>query len=382
MITPSFFVNKIKNCGLDFFCGVPDSLLKSFCACLSDTIPESNHWISANEGSAIGMATGHYLATGSAGVVYMQNSGEGNAINPLVSLADEKVYGIPIFLLIGWRGEPGIKDEPQHVKQGEITLNLLNTLGIEYNVLPSEESEASELIESTISSMYKHSAPYAIIVRKNTFDKYSYQTNILSTNQLTRENAIQTVIDNIEKSGKKSVVVSSTGMISRELYEYRVSKNQDGECDFLTVGSMGHASAIAMGIALAQPNIDVYCFDGDGAILMHMGGLAIWGTAKLKNFKHILFNNGAHDSVGGQPTVGFNVDFCKIANGCGYRNAYRVNSMEQINDFFQNSLTVQDNIFLEIIVKRGARADLGRPKSTPQENKIKFMKYIQKNSTE
>ena len=312
MISPKEFYNYLVEKQIDFFTGVPDSLLKNICSYITDnTIPERNV-IAANEGGAIALATGYNLASDKIPMVYMQNSGIGNAVNPLLSLTDPKVYSIPVLLMIGWRGEPGLKDEPQHIKQGEVTVELLDAMKIPYAVLSDNIEDATKEIDSAISYMNNNQAPYALVVRKNTFEAYELK-NVVKTNfELSRENAVKhvTSLINIE-----DVVVSTTGMISRELFEYRAELKQGHERDFLTVGSMGHASQIALGIAIEKPNRNVYCFDGDGAALMHTGSMGIIGGLSPKNFKHIIFNNGAHDSVGGQPTIAFGVDFEKISSG-------------------------------------------------------------------
>ena len=310
MITPEKFYKALNENSITFFAGVPDSLLKSFCAYLSDHTSLEKNIITANEGGAVALAAGHYLATGQPGLVYMQNSGLGNAVNPLTSLADEKVYSIPLLLLIGWRAEPGVKDEPQHAKMGEITLKMLETLKIPYRVLGDNFEKT---IREAKDYMIKNSAPFAIVVKKDTFESYPPARLSLAVDNsglLSREEAIKTIVPLLEDD---NVIVSTTGMASRELFELRERNKQGHERDFLTVGSMGHASQIALGIALEKPSQPVYCFDGDGAVIMHMGHLAIIGQVKPENFRHIVFNNLVHDSVGGQPTAARNISFAKIS---------------------------------------------------------------------
>lgn len=297
MIRPQYFYNTLKSYGIDFYTGVPDSLLKSLCAYLTENSESTKNIIAANEGGAIGLAAGHYLATKEIPVVYMQNSGIGNAVNPLLSLADEDVYRIPILLIVGWRGEPNIHDEPQHVKQGKITIPLFDTMGIKNEILVTEEQEINTQIKRAVHYMQEQQTPYALIVKKGTFEKYKLSEKTEKHLELEREKAVQLVASALDDN---SVVVSTTGKISRELFEYREMKGENHVHDFLTVGSMGHSSQIALGIALAQKGRKVYCFDGDGAIIMHMGSLGIVGNLAPKNFYHILFNNGAHDTVGGQ----------------------------------------------------------------------------------
>ena len=272
MIKSSFFIEKLRENGIDCFAGVPDSLLKNICAYITDHCDAEHNIIAANEGAAVGLAAGHYLATGQPACVYMQNSGEGNIINPLASLTDPEVYNIPVLLLIGWRGRPGVHDEPQHVKQGKVTTGLLNVMGINYDVLSKEEDKAEKQIAKAIEAL-KRKEVYALVIEKDTFESYTLLNNQSPINlNLSREEAIQTVAAAL---GEKDCIVSTTGMISRELFEYRAAMGQGHERDFLTVGSMGHASQIALGIAMAKPDRKVWCFDGDGAAIMHMGSMAI-----------------------------------------------------------------------------------------------------------
>jgi phosphonopyruvate decarboxylase len=356
---------------IEFFTGVPDSLLKDFCAYITNN--SENNIIVANEGNAIALATGYYLSTNKIGLVYMQNSGQGNSANPLISLADPEVYGIPLLLFIGWRGEPGEKDEPQHIKQGKITLDFLKTLGIPYQILPENIDEAKKSLDVAINSMKTRSAPYALVVRKGTFEKYELKDDIKTSYELSREDAIKLVVDKLDE---KDIVVSTTGKISRELFEYREKLGQGHEKDFLTVGSMGHSSSIALGIALQKQDNKIYCFDGDGAVIMHMGALSIIGSEGPKNFKHIIFNNGAHDSVGGQPTVGFNIDFPLIAKSCGYKLTLKAETRDEVERMINLLKLEEGPCLLEIRVNKGSRDGLGRPTRTPKENKEDFMKFL------
>ena len=375
MISPKFFIETLASNNIDFFTGVPDSLLKNICAYITDNSTVENNIIAANEGGAVGLAAGYYLATGKIPVVYMQNSGEGNIINPLMSLTDKEVYNIPLLLLIGWRGEPGIKDEPQHVKQGKVTLTLLETMGIKYEVLSKEENECAAQLKRAKSYMEETKESFALIVQKGAFSEYSLQKNADKTFPMNREEAIQIVASFLEDN---AVVVSTTGMISRELFEYRESIHQSHEKDFLTVGSMGHASQIALGIALQKKNRKVYCFDGDGATLMHMGSLAITASMQPSNYIHIVFNNGAHDSVGGQPTVGLQMNLPKIAEACGYKKVFSVSYKENLRNTLKVISETNGPILLEIKVNKGARKNLGRPTTTPIQNKEALMSFLNK----
>ena len=373
MISPEFFIETLKGYGIDFYAGVPDSLLKNICAYISDNMDAKHNIVAANEGAAVGLAAGHYLATGAPGVVYMQNSGEGNIINPLASLTDEEVYNIPVLLIIGWRGKPGAHDEPQHVKQGKVTTGLLNTMGINYAILPKDEEGAAKQIKIAADFMKATNECYALVIEKDTFDAYKLQNVEVNDLTMTREEAIQKVAASIEEN---ACIVSTTGMISRELFEARTAWNQGHERDFLTVGSMGHASQIALGIALQKPERKVYCFDGDGASIMHMGNMAITASMKCKNYVHVVFNNGAHDSVGGQPTVGLKIDLCAVAKAVGYVATYSVETMEALEETLANIKSVEGPILLQVCVKKGNRKDLGRPTTTPIQNKEALMAFL------
>lgn len=368
------FVQLLEKQGIDSYYGVPDSLLKSICAYITDTTDSVHNIITANEGNAIGMACGHYLATGRPALVYMQNSGQGNVINPLLSLMDEEVYNIPVLLLIGWRGEPGIHDEPQHVKQGKVTLSLLETMGISCCVLSEDEEIAARQITEACTSMQLYKRPYALIARKNTFESYKLQSTRKNHANLSREEAICSVAAALEPG---DIVVSTTGMISRELYEYRTRSGSSHQSDFLTVGAMGHSSSIAMGVALNKPGRRVVCLDGDGAFLMHMGAAAVVGNAGLQNLRHIVLNNAAHDSVGGQPTVANKLNIGQIAKACGYSHYYQAATAEALTAILPDFLTTPGVNMLEINVKCGSRSDLGRPKEKPRENKASFMRFVE-----
>ena len=374
MISPEFFIETLRKNGIDFFAGVPDSLLKNICAYIADHIDSSHNIITANEGAAVGLAAGYHLATGKAGVVYMQNSGEGNTINPLASLTDKEVYNIPVLLIIGWRGRPGVHDEPQHVKQGKVTTGLLDVMGISYEVLSKEEDQAAAQIDKAADAL-KRNEVYALVIEKDTFSEYKLQN--IETNDLTmtREEAIQAAAKALAPT---DVIVSTTGMISRELFEARAAWGQGHEKDFLTVGSMGHASQIALGIALNKKDRRVWCFDGDGATIMHMGSMAIVASKRPANYIHVVFNNGAHDSVGGQPTVGLKINLPEVAKAVGYSSVYSVSTIEELNSRL-SVLSSQSNdgpVFLEVKVKKGNRKDLGRPTTTPIENKQAFMNNL------
>ena len=374
MIRPEFFIEALRKKGIDCFAGVPDSLLKNICAYITDHFDAAHNIIAANEGAAVGLAAGHYLATGQPACVYMQNSGEGNIINPLASLTDQEVYNIPVLLLVGWRGRPGVHDEPQHVKQGKVTTGLLNVMGVNYEVLSKEEDKAAKQIEKAAKALASKEV-FALVIEKDTFEDYKLQKVEVNDFTMSREEAIQTVATAL---GDTDCIVSTTGMISRELFEYRTLMKQGHERDFLTVGSMGHASQIALGIALAQPERRVWCFDGDGAAIMHMGSMAIVANKAPKNYVHVVFNNGAHDSVGGQPTVGLKIDLPRVARAVGYPHTYSVNTKEDLLDVLSEVKKNNNLSLIEVKVKKGNRKDLGRPTTTPIQNKEALMAFLKK----
>lgn len=374
MIAPAFFIEKLRESGIDFFTGVPDSLLKNICAYITDHFDEQHNIIAANEGAAIGLAAGHYLATGRPACVYMQNSGEGNVINPLASLTDPEVYNIPVLLLIGWRGRPGVHDEPQHVKQGKVTIDLLHTMGVGFDVLSKENNKIEKQLAKAFKAIQDKEV-YALVIEKDTFEDYKLQTSEMNDYCMSREEAIRTVAGAL---GEKDCIVSTTGMISRELYEYRAFSNQGHERDFLTVGSMGHANQIALGIAMAKPERRVWCFDGDGALIMHMGSMAVLASKSPENYIHVVFNNGAHDSVGGQPTVGLKIDMSAVAKSVGYPFTFSVDSKKGLVDALRTVGSLHGPVFLEIKVKKGNRKDLGRPATSPIQNKDAFMEFLRR----
>lgn len=373
MIDPKHYMEALLKLGIKFYTGVPDSLLKEFCACLTETLDANSHIISANEGGAIGLAIGHHIGTGNIPMVYMQNSGLGNSVNPLLSLASPEVYGIPMLILIGWRGEPGVNDEPQHIHQGRIMMNMLETMNVPATTLSSDQALAEKQTREAMEQAQTIQGPVALVVKKGLFTPYKKAPNA-SQLSMTREAAIIEAASAIEQD---SVIVATTGMASRELYEYRASHGLGHASDFLTVGGMGHASQIATGIAISQPNRKVYCFDGDGAAIMHLGSLGISGMSGAPNLIHIVFNNGVHGSVGGQPTIGFDIDLCQIAHACGYCNVARIETLNDIGTVLCSFSDHGGPQFLEIRTRPENRPDIGRPKSKPVQNKIELMKFLE-----
>lgn len=366
MINVEDFYNVLVNNNFDYFTGVPDSLLKSFCAYLSNNKID-NHIVTANEGNAIALASGYNIATGKYGVVYMQNSGIGNAINPLLSLSDEDVYDIPMLLVIGYRGEPGVKDEPQHIKQGKLTLPLLDTIGIKYLFLDKNYTEQIEYCKKYIE---KENKSIALIVKKGTFKSLDYIKES-KNNELTREKSLELVIDNLSN---KDFIVSTTGKTSREIFEIRERKGMKHDTDFLTVGSMGHASSLALGIS-NNTKYNVYYIDGDGALIMHMGSLPIVLQNSKNNFKYILINNGCHESVGGQPTIINKLDIKKILEGFGFEKVYDIYNENELQIALNNQKS-NEKVAIIINTNDKSRKELGRPTISSRENKINFQNNI------
>lgn len=374
-IQPLQFFRLLADNNVDFFTGVPDSLLKQLCLCIDDNVSNDKHIIAANEGNAIALATGYHLGTGKIALVYMQNSGLGNAVNPLLSLADPDVYSIPMLILIGWRGEPGVKDEPQHVKQGKVQLDLLDSIKLRYDIISADDTEWQQKIKKGIDIAISDNRPYAIIVKKGTFEKYNVVEDKVKTELMTREEALEILLQHIPND---AMIVSTTGKTSREIFEIREKNDEPHFKDFLTVGSMGHCSSIALGVALAQPKRKVICIDGDGAFIMHMGSLAAIGKAQPSNFYHILMNNYVHESVGGQDTAIDAIDVQGVVNSSKYAGVSQINNTSDLENKIDNILSGQGPQFLEIKLKPGSRADLGRPTIKPIDNKRNLIKFLKK----
>ena len=372
MIDVKDFFDVLSEQGVSSFCGVPDSLLKNVCAYISDNASLEDHLITANEGSAVALAVGQYLASGRPSLVYMQNSGFGNAINPLLSLADAKVYGVPMIVMIGWRGEPGVKDEPQHVKQGAIMKELLEACDLPTTIIDAETRNIGKVLRSLVEQAISISQPVVLLVRKGTFKPYKLKNSSEDIFEKSREDAIKMVV---KASDSEDIFVSTTGMASRELFEIRVQNKQSHEKDFLTVGSMGHANMIALGLA-QNTDRHVFCIDGDGASLMHLGNLTSTGQSGAKNLIHILLNNAAHDSVGGQPTCANMVDIPLIAKACGYASTSSISDINEILNYINQFKQLPGPHLLEVKIKKGARSNLGRPTSSPLQNKEALMKVF------
>jgi phosphonopyruvate decarboxylase len=368
MIQPKDFFEAMGARGIGFYTGVPDSLLANFCAYVDDQGGRDKHLITANEGNAVALAMGYHMATNKVAMVYMQNSGLGNTVNPLTSLADPEVYKVPMLLVVGWRGEPGFKDEPQHVKQGRVTLSQLDVMEIPHWVLDAS-SDVNAILDAAFANMRERNSPVALVVRKDTFAKYKPQNSSAETSTLAREAALEQLL---QLSTENDLIVSTTGKTSREVFELRV-KHGLKQRDFLTVGGMGHTSSIALGVAIGQPNRRVICLDGDGSLLMHMGSMPVIASYKPKRFVHVLLNNGSHESVGGQATSASLVDFSQLAVAVGYVGYAAASDLPSLKQAWESLANKQGPVLLEVKIKNGSRDDLGRPTTTAEQNKLAFM---------
>ena len=360
--------------GSDFYTGVPDSQLKALCNYLMNTygIDPKHHVIAANEGNCAALAAGYHLATGKVPVVYMQNSGEGNIINPVASLLNDKVYAIPVIFIVGWRGEPGIHDEPQHIYQGEVTVKLLEDMDIKPFIIGKETTdEEVEVAMADFKNILATGKNVAFVIRKGALS-YDEKVVYKNDNTMVRED----IIKHIVAVTGEDPIVSTTGKASRELFETRVANDQSHKYDFLTVGSMGHSSSIALGVAINKPEQKIWCVDGDGAVLMHMGSMALLGANKPNNLVHVVINNGAHETVGGMPTVASQIDIVGIAKACGYPYAVKVDTFEDLDKELKAAKGRNELSLIEVSCSIGARDNLGRPTTTALENKENFMEYL------
>jgi len=367
------FLRVLLDAGVRFFAGVPDSVLANLCFAIHQSVPPAAHVVAANEGGAVAAAAGHYLATGRPAVVYMQNSGQGNAVNPLASLLCRELYGIPALLLIGWRGEPGRPDEAEHHLQGRVTFPLLDLLGIPAELLPEDGAEAAACARRLLEQTRAARAPVAAVVRAGTFGPMHRERDEDAAAPLTRERAIELVIATL---AEEAIVVTTTGKTSRELYELRERARQRHDCDFLMVGSMGHASQLALGLALGCPRRPVVCLDGDGAAIMHMGGMAVIGGSGADNLRHVILNNGSYDSVGGQPTPSRQLRFADLALACRYRWARRAGDPDELLRATSEMLREPGPSLLEVRIRQGARSDLGRPRMSAEENLAALRRHL------
>ena len=372
----SFLIDTCVRNGIDFFTGVPDSLLKALCNELYERFGTAGdtHIVAHNEGGAVALCAGHYLASGRPGLCYMQNSGLGNAVNPLASLMDPEVYGLPCLLVIGWRGEPGVKDEPQHVKQGAVTPGQLDLLGIPYFILSADTTDESFLqsFDILLREMNRGQTA-AIIVRKDALDSVC-SPDYSNAYTMTRETAVSLIL---ASSGADDIFVSTTGKLSREIFELREARRENHEKDFLTVGSMGHAAMIAFRIASEKPDRRIWCLDGDGAALMHLGVLPLIGGNKPANLVHVIINNGAHETVGGMPVCSGTMKISALAEAAGYPSVFSADSEDSLQSVLKSISGAQKGpVMIEIRCACGSRAGLGRPTTTPAMNRDAFMSFL------
>lgn len=370
MLSCEDFSNICKKHGFTFFSGVPDSTFKSWMSFLQRENTGLTNIVTVNECEATAVCAGYHLSTGKIGVLYMQNDGFAKTINPLTSLCSKEVYSIPILLMIGWRGEPGKKDAPQHSIMGRILTDLLDLLEIPHEIISSDPEQVDATIEKAKEYMTKNSKPFAIIVRKGIFEEDQPEKQP-EVDLMTREEALKTIMALLEGD---EIIISTTGKTSRELFEYRSSKKDGFDYDFYNIGAMGCAQSIALGVALEKKDKRVFVFDGDGAVLMQMGALATIGHCHPENFYHIIFDNNAHDSTGGQPTVSDTVDFVKIALACNYKSGKIVRNKKDLEKTLKE--LKKGPTLIVVKVKKGARKDLGRPTMSPVEHKKHFMKYV------
>lgn len=371
MIAPDRLYNFLQQKGVDFYTGVPDSLLKHFLTYLQDHCPEGKHIIAANEGLAVALASGHYFQTGKLPLVYLQNSGLGNVVNPLTSLADKEMYGVPMLLLIGWRGRPGTKDEPQHLKMGRVTKKLLETLEMPVYLLEADEVPDFKKISEAISHAQEKQMPVALLAKEGLFAAYK-SVELADEYKLKREPVIQKIIDTLQGD---ETVICTTGKTGREFYEQNITCGNKIRKYLLSVGAMGHANHIALGVKLSSEE-KVIVLDGDGALLMHLGSLAAIAQNVKDKFIHVVLNNGSHESVGGQPTNAFNIDCCAIAKACGYKEVICITNEDELNSWLQFGLYKETLQFVEIRINNYSRVDLGRPVGKPSDWKNSFMSSI------
>jgi len=375
VINPNLFLNYLNDVGIDFFSGVPDSLLKYFCSAIDDQSSTKNHIIAANEGGALSIGIGYHLSTKKIPLIYLQNSGLGNLINPLLSLADENIYSIPALIVVGWRGHPDFSDEPQHIKQGKITEKLIKTMGYGYSILGSTTSdeEAVLIVDKALEFMLKNNSPYFLLAKPNTFYEFISRKRNFYPEGISRHTVLNELL---QQSDESHFFVATTGFTSRELNETRISFEKYHGHDFLTIGGMGHCSQIALGIALSSPNKNIICIDGDGSLLMHMGSLAINASLGCKNFKHLLLNNSAHESVGGQATIAGKIDLVGLSRSLGYKFFDRLSDPSKLKNKLSEFLDSTGPAFLEVQISQGVQKNLSRPNSLPKKSKEIFTKKL------
>ena len=375
MINQKKLFDALQEMSVDFFTGVPDSLLNDFCLYMVKNIPDGQHVMAANEGNAIAIAAGHYLATGNIPVVYMQNSGIGNATNPLLSLTHDCVYGIPMVLVIGWRGDPAINDHAQHKKQGELTPVLMTDMDIPYEILDSDDTVV-EKFAWAVAKATEISSPVALIAKKAILTEKIKKQDYPESQLMNREEAIAAVIDVL---GSDAIYLGTTGRATRELHEQLKAHGIGEGCEFQNVGSMGHVSSVGLGIALAKPDKKVVVFDGDAAAVMHMGALATNCRYKAGNMIHIVLNNGVNESVGGQPSAGYVINLTEIAEACGYYTPkHPIETKEELQNIVREHKCGEMPLFIDVHVRQGIRSDMPKLDINHKAQKLALMQTLKK----
>ena len=354
MIEVNSLVSLLKKNNCDFFTGVPDSVLKELSIKLQNK-NKKKHIIATNEGSAVSLGIGHYLSTKRVPCIYMQNSGLSNALNPLISIAHKRVYSIPLILVIGWRGSPRIKDEPQHNIKGEITENILKLLNIKYTILRSNND--LNKFDKQIKLAKKKSSIVACLIEQGTLTKNKKTNKKKDFYNLDKEIFLKTLLLTLKKNTK---IISSTGFNSREIMYLRKKFKITNGRDFYMVGGMGHTSSVALGYSLSNKK-NVICIDGDGSLLMHLGSIKTAGTFANKNFKYILLNNNSHDSVGNQSTYANNVNFEKLSKSLGFKKFYSIKNKINLKKKIKTFLSEKELSFLEIKISNSKIKKLPRP---------------------
>lgn len=355
MVNQAQLFEALDKLGVKFFTGVPDSLLNDFCLYLVNNIPDGQHVMAANEGNAIAIAAGNYMATGNIPVVYMQNSGIGNATNPLLSLTHDCVYGIPMILVIGWRGDPSINDHAQHKKQGELTPVLMSDMDIPYEILDADDTVVDKFTWA-VNKAKEISSPVALIAKKAILTQKEKKQTYADSKLMNREEAVAAVVDVL---GEDAIYLGTTGRATREVHEQLIAHNIGEGHEWQNVGSMGHVSSVGLGLALARPDKRIVVFDGDAAAVMHMGALATNCRYKAGNMLHIVLNNGVNESVGGQPSAGYLIDLTTVAKACGYRTVgHAVETKEELQQIVRENQSGKMPLFIDVHVRQGIRSDM------------------------
>ena len=354
MIKIDSLINVLKKNDINFFTGIPDSILIELSRFLQNK-NKRKHIRATSEGSAISIGIGHYLSTKQVPCIYMQNSGLSNALNPLISITSKKVYNIPLVLIIGWRGSPRVKDEPQHNVKGKITESILKLLNIKYTIVRSGNDLSQ--FNKIVKNAKKNNNIAACLIEQGTIKKIKKTYNKKNFYKLNKELFLKTLLETLEKNSK---VISSTGYNSRELMYLRNKYKLINTKDFYMVGGMGHTASVALGYSLSTKKKTI-CIDGDGSFLMHLGSIKTAGTFANNNFKYILLNNNSHDSVGGQNTYANNIDFEKLSKSLGFKKFYKIKNNKNLKQNIKRFLKGNNLNFLEVKITNSKIKNLPRP---------------------